>query len=177
MRTLSLRQSSYLLADLTYLSAIDGTLGWSATTSCGNIAVCQGYGIFLDLFAQESNAFLDCCGILIVAYRDVDWLTKPYISIGFLYLFPIMLIAGFLPRWQIIVVALVCAVLQEVVQRTSFERSHHAAANGFCWICWNGALYFRNHSQSPDGTGARGGSRHSYETPSRGRGAASNSGG
>ena len=44
----------------------------------------------------------------------IDWLTKPYISIGFLYLFPIMLVAGFLPRWQIVAIALVCAVLQEL---------------------------------------------------------------
>lgn len=51
---------------------------------------------------------------LITVIAIVDWLTKPYISIGFLYLFPIMLVAGFLRRWQIVVVALVCAVLQEL---------------------------------------------------------------
>ncbi len=51
---------------------------------------------------------------LIAVIAIVDWLTKPYISIGFLYLFPIMLVAGFLRRWQIVVVALICAVLQEL---------------------------------------------------------------
>ena len=58
--------------------------------------------------------FLIAGAVLIALIATVDWLTKPYISIGFLYLFPIMLIAGFLPRWQIVVVALGCAVLQEL---------------------------------------------------------------
>jgi PAS domain S-box-containing protein len=49
-----------------------------------------------------------------VLIATIDWLTKPYISIGFLYLFPIMLVAGFLPRWQIVAIALVCAILQEL---------------------------------------------------------------
>jgi two-component system sensor kinase FixL len=58
--------------------------------------------------------FLVAAAILIVAIAVVDWQTKPFISIGFLYLFPILLVAGFLPRWQMTLVALVCAVLQEL---------------------------------------------------------------
>ncbi|HXZ33652.1 MAG TPA: ATP-binding protein [Terriglobales bacterium] len=52
-------------------------------------------------------------GLLIAAIATVDWATKPYISLGFLYLFPIMILGGFLSRTQIIGVALVCAFLQE----------------------------------------------------------------
>ena len=52
-------------------------------------------------------------GLLIAATAVVDWATKPYISLGFLYLFPIMILGGFLSRTQIFGVALVCAVLQE----------------------------------------------------------------
>ena len=63
---------------------------------------------------HNRKRFLVAAAILIVAIAVVDWQTKPFISIGFLYLFPILLIAGFLPRWQITVVALVCAVLQEL---------------------------------------------------------------
>jgi two-component system sensor kinase FixL len=58
--------------------------------------------------------FIIAAVLLIVLIATTDWLTKPYISIGFLYLFPIMLIAGFLPRWQTTAIALLCAVLQEV---------------------------------------------------------------
>jgi len=43
----------------------------------------------------------------------VDWWTKPYVSLGFLYLFPIMLAAGFLPRWGIALMGLGCALLSE----------------------------------------------------------------
>ena len=52
-------------------------------------------------------------GLLISAIAVVDWATKPYISLGFLYLFPIMILGGFLSRTQILGVALVCAILQE----------------------------------------------------------------
>jgi two-component system, LuxR family, sensor kinase FixL len=67
------------------------------------------------IFARQNRvAFLIVAAVLTVSIAVVDWLTKPYISIGFLYLFPILLVAGFLPRWQIVVVALACAVLQEL---------------------------------------------------------------
>jgi two-component system sensor kinase FixL len=52
--------------------------------------------------------------VLIAAIASTDWFTQPYISIGFLYLFPIMLISGVLTRWQIVCVAFACAILQEV---------------------------------------------------------------
>jgi two-component system sensor kinase FixL len=52
-------------------------------------------------------------GLLIAAIAVADWATKPYISLGFLYLFPIMILGGVLSRTQIVGVALVCAVLQE----------------------------------------------------------------
>jgi len=50
---------------------------------------------------------------LVVAIALVDWWTKPYVSLGFLYLFPVVLMAGFLPRWGIALLGLLCAVLSE----------------------------------------------------------------
>jgi two-component system sensor kinase FixL len=52
-------------------------------------------------------------GLLISAIAVIDWATEPYISLGFLYLFPIMILGGVLSRTQTIAIALVCAVLQE----------------------------------------------------------------
>lgn len=49
----------------------------------------------------------------------VDWWTMPYVSLGFLYLFPIMLAAGFLPRWVIASLGLSCAVLAELFSSLS----------------------------------------------------------
>jgi PAS domain S-box-containing protein len=44
----------------------------------------------------------------------VDWWTKPYVSLGFLYLFPIMLSAAFLPRWAVVLMGAGCAVLSDL---------------------------------------------------------------
>ena len=70
---------------------------------------------FSSIYSEGNRKrFLFAAAILTIVIAVVDWRTKPFISIGFLYLFPILLVAGFLPRWQITLVALVCAVLQEL---------------------------------------------------------------
>jgi len=51
--------------------------------------------------------------VILAAIAVVDWWTKPYFSLGFLYLFPIMLAAGFLPRWTIVLLGIACALLTE----------------------------------------------------------------
>src|ERR1035438_1854634 len=63
---------------------------------------------------RNRTSILLVSGTLILILALVDWLTKPYFSIGFLYLFPIMLAAGFLPRWVIVLLSVVCAVLSEI---------------------------------------------------------------
>ena len=49
----------------------------------------------------------------IVAIALVDWRTPPYVSLGFLYLFPIIVAAGFLPRFVLVALAALCAGLYE----------------------------------------------------------------
>jgi PAS domain S-box-containing protein len=58
----------------------------------------------------------------------VDWWTKPYVGFGFLYLFPIIFVAAYLPRWMVVLLAAGCAVLAELFSslepsfvRLSFE--------------------------------------------------------
>jgi two-component system sensor kinase FixL len=68
----------------------------------------------LSIYAPANRTTLIVvAGFLMAAIALVDWATKPYISLGFLYLFPIMMVGGFLSRTQIVGVALVSAVLQE----------------------------------------------------------------
>jgi two-component system, LuxR family, sensor kinase FixL len=68
----------------------------------------------LSIYAPGNRArLIAVAGLSIAAIAVVDWATKPYISLGFLYLFPIMILGGFLSRTQLVGVALVCAVLQE----------------------------------------------------------------
>lgn len=62
---------------------------------------------------RHRTAMLLVSGVLVAAIATVDWWTKPYFALGFLYLLPIMLAAGFLPRWAIVLLGLTCAFLSE----------------------------------------------------------------
>jgi two-component system sensor kinase FixL len=70
----------------------------------------------LERLWEERNRtrVLAICGVIILIVASVDWWTKPYVSLGFLYLFPIMLAAAFLPRWLVALLGFACAGLAEV---------------------------------------------------------------
>jgi PAS domain S-box-containing protein len=57
---------------------------------------------------------LTISGTIILVVAVIDWRTKPYVSLGFLYLFPIMFAAAFLPRWLVAGLGVGCAVLAEI---------------------------------------------------------------
>lgn len=63
--------------------------------------------------AKNRNPVLAISGAIILAIAALDWWTKPYLSLAFLYLFPLLLAAAFLPRWLVVLLALVCAALAE----------------------------------------------------------------
>jgi hypothetical protein len=42
---------------------------------------------------------LSIAAVITLVIAAVDWWTKPYVSLGFLYLFPIMMAAAFLSVW------------------------------------------------------------------------------
>lgn len=66
------------------------------------------------LWDQSSRGPVLAFSALIIAIiAGVDWWTKPYVSLGFLYLFPVMLAAAFLPRWSVALLGAVCAWLAE----------------------------------------------------------------
>jgi len=73
---------------------------------------------------RNRTSVLLLSGGITLAVAFIDWWTKPYVSLGFLYLFPIMLAAGFLPRWAIASLGGVCAILAELFSSlsTSFTR-------------------------------------------------------
>ncbi len=62
---------------------------------------------------RHRTAVLLISGGIVLAIAALDWWTKPYISLGFFYLFPMMLAAGFLPRWAIALMGIACALLSE----------------------------------------------------------------
>lgn len=63
---------------------------------------------------RNRNPVLIISGTIILIIAVIDWRTKPYVSLGFLYLFPIMFAAAFLPRWLVALTGVVCAVLAEI---------------------------------------------------------------
>jgi PAS domain S-box-containing protein len=63
---------------------------------------------------QSRIPVLAISGAIILVVAVVDWWTEPYVSLGFLYLFPIMFAAAFLPRWMIALMGVACAVLAEL---------------------------------------------------------------
>src|SRR5437588_7144819 len=66
----------------------------------------------LSIFVPANRRkLLVTAGVFGAAVSLVDLWTNPYISLGFLYLFPIMIAAGFLSRKAIFIIALLCAVL------------------------------------------------------------------
>ncbi len=68
----------------------------------------------LSIYAPANRTkLLSVAAFLVAAIAALDWTTKPYLSIGFLYLFPITIMGGFLSRNWIIGASLVCAFLQE----------------------------------------------------------------
>jgi len=73
---------------------------------------------------RNRAAVLSASGLIVVAIALVDWWTQPYFSLGFLYLFPIMLAAGFLPRWATICLGIVCALLAERFSNLDPSDSH-----------------------------------------------------
>jgi DNA-binding CsgD family transcriptional regulator len=72
-------------------------------------------GIWLNLLDQRYRTrVLVLSGVFLVAVALVDWRVPRYVALGFLYLFPVMLSALFLPRWTILLLGVVCAVLSEL---------------------------------------------------------------
>jgi len=73
------------------------------------------YSVMRDLLSifvlANRRKLLVAAAVVGTAIALVDWRIGPYISLGFLYLFPVMIAAAFLSRKAIIIIALLCAVL------------------------------------------------------------------
>jgi two-component system, LuxR family, sensor kinase FixL len=59
-------------------------------------------------------------GLLITAIALVDWRVEVNIAFGFLYIFPMLLLGTVLPRWQVILTALLCAFLADFFDPFAF---------------------------------------------------------
>jgi two-component system sensor kinase FixL len=76
-------------------------------------------------------------GAIMLAIAVVDWWTPTFISLGFFYLFPIMLAAGFIPRWAIVLLGILAAVLSEAfnsLDRSFVRLGFEALASAGCGL-------------------------------------------
>ena len=100
----------------------------------------------MDLLTRYSrknrNILLIAAAGLTCVIALVDWYTRPFISIGFLYLFPIMLISGIFKRWQIIASSIVCAVLQELYSNLPLDYAIPRLTFSFVGFAGTGLLLF-----------------------------------
>ena len=63
---------------------------------------------------RNQTAVLITSAVITLAIAAVDRWTKPYVSLGFLYLFPLMLAAAFIPGWVNLLAGVGCAILAEL---------------------------------------------------------------
>lgn len=88
-----------------------------------------------DLYSSHNcPRFLVVGGLLIAAIGLLDLLT-PDVPVGFLYVFPILLIAGFVPRWELAIIAAICAGLTAL-----FSDYPMKEALSFMMMAWIGLL-------------------------------------
>jgi two-component system sensor kinase FixL len=62
-------------------------------------------------------------GLLIAVIALADWLADKEVTLGFLYLFPMLMVGGVLKRWQIGVVAALCTLLAELFDSFAWHAS------------------------------------------------------
>ena len=61
-----------------------------------------------------TKAVLLKAGVLIAIIAFADWRADKDVTLGFLYLFPMLMVGGVLKRWQIGIVAALCTFLTEL---------------------------------------------------------------
>ncbi len=76
--------------------------------------------MLLRLSGVRKRGILVQAGVLIAAIAILDWRIDLNIAFGFLYLFPILLVANVLSRWQIVSLAVLCTTLSDLLDPFRF---------------------------------------------------------
>ena len=75
----------------------------------------------------------------IIAFVDLAWVHLP--ALGYLYIIPLVVVAGFLKRWQVVILAVVSALLREA-ERPQLWSDDHLARATLVAIAFAGAALF-----------------------------------
>ncbi len=105
------------LSNLRLPGAARACLEWIETTGAGTGV--QVYLMLSFLLRGSRGAVFLKAFLMIGVIAFVDWRVEKDLPLGFLYLFPMLLVGSVLSRWQIVAVAGCCTFLTEVFD--SFE--------------------------------------------------------
>lgn len=94
------------------------------------------------LFQGKPRAMFARAVVLIAVIAVVDWRVETNVSLGFLYLFPMLMVGVSLSRWQIGVAAAVCTFLVEAFDPFSFRPSESIPRNILVFAAFFGAGLF-----------------------------------
>ncbi len=76
-----------------------------------------------NLTSGSRRRTLIVAGLLIAIIAAIDWNVQGNVSLGFLYLFPMLLVGAALARWQIALIAAICTLLVEWLDPFPFVAS------------------------------------------------------
>jgi len=125
--------------DASFRGSSSHSFDWRTNSHSGGIMSTPKSMWRLERVWEESNRtiVLLVSGAIILLVALADWWTKPFVAFGVLYLFPIMLAAGFLPRWVVALLGVGCAVLSESfssLDRSTVRLAFETLALGGCGL-------------------------------------------
>jgi two-component system, LuxR family, sensor kinase FixL len=85
---------------------------------------------------------LICSGILIAVIAYMDWWTGASTYLGFLYVFPMLLVGTVLRRRQIALTAILCTTLAEIFDPFEFTPSNVAGQDALLFIALTGVGFY-----------------------------------
>jgi PAS domain S-box-containing protein len=101
------------------------------------------FSFFLRL-SRNKLLFIAAMMILIVAL--IDWRVELNVSFGFLYLFPLVIVGSCLPRWQLAILAGLCAFLAERFSPFTWDLAAGVPRDIFMFAAYFGTALFAHES-------------------------------
>lgn len=98
--------------------------------------------LFLRYVWETPRLILTCAFILIGMIALVDWLILDNVSLGSLYVFPMLLVGTILPSWQIALTAVFCTVLADLFDPFPFEPIASLSQDALLFIAFAGMGMF-----------------------------------
>ena len=101
----------------------------------------------LSSFLKPSRTkLLLVAGIMILTVALIDWRVELNVSFGFLYLFPMLIVGSYLPRWQLALLGGLCTFLAERFAPFAWDAAAGVPRDLFMFTSYFGAGLFAHES-------------------------------